>query len=83
MVYPQYTKNIRVKSKPAVFADEAVLAERDRIEKLIDGNGRVLLRQSGTEPVIRVMIEAETEELCVEYANAIADKIVEGGHSVE
>lgn len=83
MVYPQYTKNIRVKSKPAVFADEKVLAERDRIEKLIDGNGRVLLRQSGTEPVVRVMIEAETEELCVEYANAIADKIVEGGHSVE
>ncbi len=83
MVYPQYTKNIRVKSKPAVFADEAVLAERDRIEKLIDGNGRVLLRQSGTEPVVRVMIEAETEELCVEYATAIANKIVEGGHSVE
>ena len=83
MVYPQYTKNIRVKDKPAVFADKNVLDEKDRIEKLIDGKGRVLLRQSGTEPVIRVMIESETEEMCVEYANAIANKIIEGGHSVE
>ncbi len=83
MVYPQYTKNIRVKDKPAVFADKNVLDEKDRVEKLIDGKGRVLLRQSGTEPVIRVMIESETEEMCVEYANSIANKIIEGGHSVE
>ena len=44
---------------------------------------RAVLRQSGTEPVIRVMIESESEEKCVEYANIIADAILKGGHGVE
>ncbi len=83
MLYPQYTKNIRVKDKPAVLNDEEVLATLKEVEKLIDGNGRALLRQSGTEPVIRVMIESESEEKCVSYADMIIDKIIERGHSVE
>lgn len=83
MLYPQYIKNIRVKDKKAVLSDEAVLSEKEKVEKLIAGNGRALLRQSGTEPVIRVMIESETEEKCREYADMIIDKIIERGHSVE
>ncbi len=83
MLYPQYTKNIRVKDKDAVMKDEAVLAELKAVEKLINKNGRALLRMSGTEPVIRVMIEAESEEKCIEYAGMVAAKIVEGGHCVE
>jgi phosphomannomutase len=47
------------------------------------GKGRALLRQSGTEPVVRVMIESETQEQCVEYAEMIAKAITEGGHCVE
>ena len=43
----------------------------------------MLLRQSGTEPVVRVMIESETEEKCVEYAQIITDAIIKGGHCVE
>ena len=82
-LYPQYTKNVRVKNKAAVLKDESVLAELAAVEKLIDGNGRALLRQSGTEPVIRVMIESESEAKCVEYATRIADAIVNGGHGVE
>ena len=62
--------------------DKDVLASVKEAEKLIDGKGRVLLRQSGTEPLIRVMVEAETEEKCREYANIIVKAIVDGGHQV-
>ena len=79
-VYPQYLKNVRVKDKAAVLADKSVLAALDKVEKLINKNGRALLRQSGTEPVIRVMIEAVSEDICVEYANIICDAIVAAGH---
>ncbi len=82
-LYPQYTKNIRVNDKAAVLADEKVLEELDAVEKLINKKGRALLRQSGTEPVIRIMIESENEELCVEYADKIANVIIERGHNVE
>ena len=82
-LYPQYTRNIRVKEKEAALNDEAVLREKDEVEKLINGKGRVLLRKSGTEPVVRVMIESESEELCVQYADRIVNVIIERGHSVE
>ncbi|MBR6510483.1 MAG: phosphoglucosamine mutase [Clostridia bacterium] len=82
-VYPQHLVNVRVKSKAAVMEDAEVLAEKEKVNKLIDGNGRALLRESGTEPVIRIMIEAETTELCVEYAEMIAKVIKERGHLSE
>ena len=62
--------------------DSEVLKERDAVEKLINGKGRVLLCESGTEPVIRIMTECETERLCVEYAERIADAITKGGHTI-
>ena len=65
------------------MGDSDVLAKKDEVEKLINGNGRALLRESGTEPVIRIMIESETKEQCVEYAEMIAKAITEGGHCVE
>lgn len=83
MLYPQLVKNLRVRSKAAVMNDPDVLRERDNVEALINGKGRALLRQSGTEPVIRIMIEAETEILCEEYAQRIADVIVGKGHLSE
>jgi len=82
-LYPQYTKNIRVKNKSAVLKDESVLDAVERVEARIAGRGRVLLRQSGTEPVIRVMVESESRETCVEYAECVADAIVNGGHCAE
>lgn len=81
-LYPQYTLNMRVKDKGAVLSDQAVLDEVKAVEALINKKGRVLLRQSGTEPVIRIMIESETEALCKTYAERIAKKVTEGGHSV-
>lgn len=80
-LYPQYTQNIRVKDKETVLSDRDILAVKEDVEKLIDGKGRVLLRKSGTEPVIRIMIESESEEKCHEYANIIADKIIEKGYN--
>ncbi len=82
-LYPQYMKNIRVKDKKSVMTDDAVIEELSYVEKLIGGKGRVLLRQSGTEPVIRVMIECESKDKCIEYAQIVSDKIIERGHGVE
>ena len=82
-LYPQLTVNMRVKDKRAVLSDEAVLAAKDKVEGLINGKGRALLRQSGTEPVIRIMIESESEEQCREYADIIASVIKERGHTVD
>jgi len=82
-LFPQYLQNVRVKDKAAVLRDAAVLREKDEVEKLINKKGRVLLRESGTEPVIRVMVESETEALCKEYAEMIVKVIREGGHCVE
>ncbi len=83
MLYPQYTKNIRVKDKQAVLSDKDVLSALDEVEKLINKKGRALLRQSGTEPVIRIMIESESNEKCIEYAQIIADAVIKGGHTVD
>ena len=81
--FPQHTVNIKVKDKKAALSDKAVLDKKTEVEALIGGEGRVLLRESGTEPVVRVMVEAKTRELCKEYANLIADKIISGGHNIE
>ena len=82
-LYPQYMENVRVLDKGKVLEDKEVLKELENVEKLIAGKGRALLRQSGTEPLIRVMIESESQEKCVEYAKMIVNRIVERGHSVE
>ncbi len=82
-LYPQYMQNIRVKDKASVLCDTYVLEALKEVEKQIDGKGRALLRQSGTEPVIRIMIEAESIDACKLYATAIASRILERGHGVE
>ena len=82
-LYPQYTKNIRVKDKDVVLNDTNVLNAKDLVEEEINGKGRVLLRKSGTEPVVRVMVECESEEKCKDYAEKISMVIAERGYSVE
>ena len=81
--YPQYLQNVRVKDKAAVLKDETVKRALEQVEALINKKGRALLRQSGTEPVIRVMVESETQEQCVEYAELLVKAMIEGGHCVE
>ena len=81
--YPQYLQNVRVKDKAAVLADAGVQKAKEEAEKLINKKGRVLLRESGTEPVIRVMAECETQEKCEEYVAMVVKAITEGGHCSE
>lgn len=83
VLYPQIVRNIRVKDKQAVLGDEQVKKAKTYVEGLINKKGRALLRQSGTEPVIRVMIESETEQLCAQYADIIVQAIIDRGHCVE
>ena len=73
--FPQLTVNIRVADKDVVLNDPDVLNERRNAEETLSNNGRVLLRKSGTEPVVRVMVEAESDEMCATIANRIADII--------
>ena len=62
--YPQITKNVRVTDKDAPLRDEKVKEALTRAEKMLSGDGRILLRKSGTEPVVRIMAESKSEELC-------------------
>lgn len=64
MICPQVLKNLRVVNKKAVMNDPEIRARLEEMNRQLGGDGRVLLRESGTEPVIRVMAEAETTEIC-------------------
>lgn len=80
VIYPQILKNVKVKNKADARNDEKVKSKITEIEKLLGDDGRVLVRESGTEPVIRVMIEASTDELCLKYVDEIIDVIDKQGH---
>ncbi|MBS8267008.1 phosphoglucosamine mutase [Mesobacillus boroniphilus] len=70
--YPQVLVNIRVTDKYHVTDNEKVKAVIEQVEAEMNGNGRILVRPSGTEPLVRVMAEAATAELCEEYVRQIA-----------
>ncbi len=78
--YPQVLKNVRVKSKPDVLADPGVQAAVQAASEALGDDGRVLVRESGTEPVIRVMAEAGTDEICRTHVENIIAAIRAGGH---
>lgn len=79
-VYPQVLKNVRVTDKGATVNDEYVLAAIQAVEKELQGRGRVLVRQSGTEPLVRVMVEAETLEVCERMVEKIIEVIRSRGY---
>lgn len=74
-VFPQVLKNVRVTDKERALSNPKILDEIDAVEKELDGEGRVLVRPSGTEPLVRVMVEAESEEACEQYADRIVKVI--------
>lgn len=81
-IYPQVLKNVRVADKDAALSDPEVTAAEAEAEKRLAGNGRVLLRKSGTEPVLRVMAEAPTEAKCEENVDAIIAVLKSRGFAV-
>ncbi|WP_346235087.1 phosphoglucosamine mutase [Lysinibacillus telephonicus] len=76
-IFPQRLVNVRVTDKHAVAQNEKVAAAISEVEAAMAGNGRVLVRPSGTEPLVRVMVEAATEEECESYVNRIANVVRE------
>ena len=79
-IYPQVLKNVRVEDKKAAQEDEAVQAETKKVAEALGSNGRILLRQSGTEPVVRVMVEAPDMETCERYVDQVIQVMKERGH---
>ena len=73
--FPQKLVNIRVKDKYHVTDNEKVKSVIAEVESEMNGDGRILVRPSGTEPLVRVMAEASTEELCEAYVDRIADVV--------
>ncbi len=82
VIYPQVLKNVRVADKKAAQDDPDVQAAVQRVSESLGETGRVLVRESGTEPVVRIMVEAETEEICRKYVDEIVGVIREKGHIV-
>ena len=80
---PQKLKNVRVTNKAAVVDDEAVQAKFKEVNEEIGDNGRALLRQSGTEPVVRIMLECPTIKECDEYIEKIYNVIKKRGYVCE
>lgn len=82
-IYPQVLKNVRVKSKPEAQNDADVQAAVQSVAEKLGDTGRILVRESGTEPLIRVMVEAETMEECEKHVDSVIAVIREKGHCVE
>ena len=80
--YPQVLKNVRVKSKPDAQNDADVQAAVQKVADELGQEGRILVRESGTEPVIRVMVEAGSDGLCEKYVDEVIDVIRAKGHIV-
>ncbi len=80
-IYPQVLKNVRVKSKPEAQNDPKVQAAVQAAANALGTAGRILVRESGTEPVIRVMVEAPTKAQCEELVDRVVDVICAQGHA--
>ena len=75
-IYPQLLKNVRVKDKKTARENPAVQAAVEKAAEELGTEGRILVRESGTEPVIRVMVEAATDDICEKYVDSVV-KVIE------
>ena len=82
-IYPQVLRNVRVADKAAAQADPDVQAAVQKVADALGDTGRILVRESGTEPVVRVMVEAPSRELCQQYVDDVVAVIEKKGHVVE
>lgn len=79
-IYPQLLVNVQVKDKNQVLKDEDVKAKIEEIRRKLGDNGQILVRASGTEPLVRVMVEAENDALCNDYVYSVVDLIKDKGY---
>ena len=81
-IYPQVLENVRVADKKAAMGDPAVQAAVEKVAAALGDAGRILVRESGTEPVIRVMVEAPDKATCQQYVNAVVNVIHSKGYGI-
>ena len=81
-IYPQVLKNVRVHDKKTAQDDPDVQEEVQKVSDALGDTGRILLRQSGTEPVVRVMVEAETDAICEKYVDQVIEVMKAMGHVI-
>ncbi len=81
-VYPQVLENVKVTDKAAAQNDPDVLAAVAKATAELGDTGRMLVRESGTEPLVRVMAEAESEEICRKYVDSVVDVLKAKGYAV-
>lgn len=82
-IYPQLLINVRVTDKKQAQEDPDVQKAVKEVQELLGEDGRILVRESGTEPVVRVMVEAESDEICHEYVLKVVNVIKDKGYAVE
>ena len=82
VIYPQVLKNIRVTDKTQAQDDADVKAAVEAVANALGADGRILVRESGTEPVVRVMVEAGSTEECEKYVDQVIDVIKSKGYAV-
>ena len=81
-IYPQVLENVRVTDKKEAQNDPDVQAKVQEVADILGTSGRILVRESGTEPVVRVMVEAKTEEQCRELVDSVVKVIKDKGYAV-
>lgn len=83
VIYPQLLVNVKVKDKVIAREDADVQKAAQEVTQALGDAGRLLLRESGTEPLVRVMVEAETDEMCRQNVDRIVQVLRDKGHIVE
>ena len=79
-IYPQVLENVRVTDKKAAQNDPAVQEAVNKVAEALGDTGRILVRESGTEPVVRVMVEAPDHDICQKYVDEVVSVICEKGY---
>jgi phosphoglucosamine mutase len=78
--YPQIQQNLRVFDKAAVLNDSKVLDEKEKLAEELGSEGRIILRKSGTEPVVRILVEAKDKGACKSYIDRLTEVIDSAGY---
>ena len=82
-IYPQILENVKVRDKKDAREDADVITAVEAVEKELGNDGRILVRESGTEPLVRVMVEAKTHEICSVHVYRVVKVLRQKGHVID